>query len=107
MTQPSVGRVVHYVSRGSADGQFPSVCRAAVITSTATGSGVTAVGLAVLNPTGMFFDRDVSYAEVAEVAGVDCPLEASHGNPFRYCQCGWIEATPVPGTWHWPERVDG
>jgi hypothetical protein len=26
----------------------------------------------------------------------DCPSPGSHGNPFRYCACGWIEATPSP-----------
>ena len=20
-----------------------------------------------------------------------CPYEANHGNPFRYCACGWVE----------------
>lgn len=29
---PSVGRIVHYVSRGSADGFFKPQCRAAIIT---------------------------------------------------------------------------
>ena len=31
----------------------------------------------------------------------------SHGSPFRYCACGWAEASHVGGTWHWPERTDG
>ena len=30
--KPSVGQIVHYVSLGSADGQYPSTCRAATIT---------------------------------------------------------------------------
>jgi hypothetical protein len=82
---PSVGRVVHYVSLGSADGKYPSVCRAAVITevvfSAMTSPGVQTksdiVGLAVLNPSGLFFDRAIAYDD----------------------QFG------TPGTWHWPERV--
>ena len=77
--EPSVGRVVHYVSRGSADGVFPAVCRAAVVTEVDGLDAVVNVGLAVLNPTGLFFDREV--------------LE------FGSC------ATLRPGTWHWPERV--
>lgn len=75
--KPSVGRVVHYVSFGTPGGEYPSVCRAAVITEADSEPGVTAVGLAVLNPTGMFFNRDVKQSE------------------------GGHEG----GTWHWPERV--
>jgi hypothetical protein len=36
------------------------------------------VGLAVLNPTGMFFNRDVQHDQDGKAGG----------------------------TWHWPERVD-
>lgn len=83
--QPTVGRVVHYVSRGSADGRFPSVCRAAVVTevpdllsggpNTGPEGYVRAASLCVLNPTGQFFDQGVPHS--AENEG---------------------------GTWHWPER---
>lgn len=31
----------------------------------------------------------------AELTIVPCPDEATHGNPFRYCACGWME-TPAP-----------
>lgn len=78
--KPSVGRVVHYVAYGTPGGEFPAgVCRAAVITEvndpdSATPSG--AVGLCVLNPTGLFFNRGIQYS-----------------------------AESKPGTWHWPERV--
>lgn len=108
MTQqaPSVGRIVHYRSFGTPGGEYPSVCRAAIITEADSEPGVTAVGLAVLNPEGMYFNRDVSYDEGAEVKGdPDCPNPAGHGNPFRYCSCGWVEASHRGGTWHWPERV--
>jgi hypothetical protein len=84
---PSVGRVVHYVSRGSADGVYPPVCRAAIITQVPTmiedGYGASdpnddqTVGLCTLNPTGMFFDPLVAHDEGGE-----------------------------PGSWHWPERVE-
>lgn len=110
MTQtPSVGRVVHYQSRGSADGVFLPEPRAALITAVHTsvtpngedwlgqrqyadthfshyaGSDVdddevpeyiTGVSLCVLNPTGMFFDEYVPYAE-----------------------------QPTGGHWSWPPRV--
>jgi hypothetical protein len=83
---PSVGRIVHYVSRGSADGRFPSVCRAAVVTEVGTeGTSYGVTSLCVLNPTGIFFDESVPQDESnVMVDGV------------RHWQ---------GGTWHWPERV--
>lgn len=56
----SVGRSVHYVARGSADGKFPPVCRAAVVAATVDApdeNGGTQADLVVLNPQGIFFDR--------------------------------------------------
>lgn len=80
---PSVGRIVHYVARGSADGKFPPVCRAAIVTAVDPHGSVAGlrgivetVDLAVLNPTGLFFDQGLVHNE-------------DNG----------------PGTWHWPERV--
>jgi hypothetical protein len=101
--QPSIGRIVHYVSYGTPGGEYTSQCRAAIITET---SPSDTVGLAVLNPTGTFFNRAVPYHDGAETPGTpDCPDQATHGSPFRYCACGWTEAQPQGGTWHWPERV--
>jgi hypothetical protein len=99
---PTVGRVVHYVSFGSPGGEYPSVCRAAVITE--VGEDPAVIGLAVLNPTGMFFNVGVGQDDGAETPGAPgCPLD-HHAGPFRYCSCGWAEAHPKGGTWHWPER---
>lgn len=53
MPDPTICRMVHYVARGSADGHFPPVCRAAIITD------VAPVALAVLNPTGIFFADEI------------------------------------------------
>ncbi|WP_318205387.1 hypothetical protein [Streptomyces sp. SCL15-4] len=85
---PSVGRVVHYVSYGTPGGEYTSQCRAAVITEVGEWpEGVSEedrhniavpIGLAVLNPTGVFFDRKVMQSEVGREGG----------------------------TWHWPERTD-
>lgn len=108
-TAPTVGRVVHYQSRGSADGLYPPEPRAAIITVvhvTTAPNGedwlgerqyaeerwseyhngyvrdeevaeyITHVGLAVLNPTGLFFDDAVEYSE-----------------------------QPKPGCWSWPPRT--
>ncbi|MFE8962171.1 hypothetical protein [Streptomyces iakyrus] len=111
---PSVGRVIHYVSHGTPlreDGSqaFPPACRAAIVTEVDP-QDPNRVGLAVLNPTGQFFHPlaagGCSYDEGAETQGAeDCPAAEQHGNPFRYCSCGWIEAALKGGTWHWPERV--
>lgn len=78
----SVGRTVHYVSYGSPvqpDGsqKFKAECRAAIVTAV---QGDYLVSLAVLNPSGLFFQEACHHADVS--------------NPL------------VGGTWHWPERVD-
>ena len=106
--KPSVGRIVHYVSRGSADGQFPATCRAAVVTELADPDGHS-LGLAVLNPTGMFFDRLIPWDNAQGDPGYpDCPSVPHEQMPFRYCpSCPWTEPHLVGGTWHWPERVEG
>jgi hypothetical protein len=75
--KPSVGRIVHYVSYGTPGGEYPSVCRAAVITAVNTDDGN--VDLCVLNPEGMFFNR-----------GVELGGDRLHQG----------------GSWHWPERVE-
>ncbi len=75
---PSVGRVVHYVAYGTPGGEFPAgICRAAIITQVLQVDGEERVGLAVLNPTGIFFNVSVPQSE----------------------------GIPTPGTWHWPEYV--
>jgi len=105
--QPTVGRIVHYVSYGTPGGEYPSVCRAAIITAVGEplADNVARVDLAVLNPEGMFFNRSCAYHDGAVAEGAaDCPNPEAHGGPFRYCACGWIEASHQGGTWHWPER---
>lgn len=106
---PSVGRVVHYVSRGSADGVFPPACRAAIITEIGVDRAELrshgekeplaarefvngTVGLAVLNPTGLFLDRGIEHSEAY-------PMGSPAG---RVCD----PSKHTPGTWHWPARVE-
>jgi hypothetical protein len=111
--QPSVGRVVHYVSHGTpprADGSqaFTAQCRAAVITEVDP-EEPNRVGLLVQNPTGLFFHPlaagGSTFHDGAAVPGApDCPTPHEDG-PFRYCACGWMEAHYTGGSWHWPERV--
>jgi hypothetical protein len=82
--QPSVGRIVHYVSYGTPGGEYTSQCRAAVITeveSAPMSLGGERVGLCVLNPTGMFFHS------IADGG------------------CAQREDNKTGGSWHWPERV--
>ena len=107
MTAPTIGDTVHYVSYGTPGGEYTSECRAAIITElTGSPDRPHQVGLAVLNPTGQFFNRAVDYHDGAETPGSpDCRTSASHGAPFRYCACGWAEASRAGGTWHWPERA--
>ena len=112
--RPSVGRVVHYVSHGTPvrpDGSqaFTPQCRAAMVTEVLDGGDM--VGLVALNPTGFFFhsikDGGCVFDPGAETPGQPgCPNVAQHGNPFRYCSCGWAEAGYRGGSWHWPERED-
>jgi hypothetical protein len=80
--QPSVGRIVHYVSYGTPvreDGSqaYTAQCRAAIIAGVPhIFPNLGAADLAVLNPDGMFFKR-----------------------------CNQDESGHEGGSWHWPERV--
>lgn len=89
--KPSVGRIVHYVSYGTPGGEYTPQCRAAVVTEVPEylvaepmdgcpngTDGEWIASLAVLNPTGTFFNQNV-------------PQDESHHHG---------------GTWHWPERAD-
>lgn len=85
---PSVGRIVHYQSYGTPNGEYLPEARAAFITEVAPECGTEPtcdvehigcprVSVAVINPTGLFFKEDMPFAE-----------------------------TPTPGHWNWPPRVD-
>ena len=86
---PSIGRIVHYVSYGTPGGEFQKACRAAIITAVHSNDEVSGepiedelVALAVLNPTGMFFQEL-------------CP----HDEKKNEVNNNW-----AGGSWHWPER---
>lgn len=87
---PSVGRIVHYVSFGTPGGEYASRCRAAMITEVGYGDRL---GLAVLNPTGMFFH---SLAD-GGCERHDGDHSDTPGAPKSPSYRG--------GTWHFPERV--
>lgn len=98
-TEPSatsVGRMVHYVARGSADGRFPSVCRMAFVTETHPAERFL-VGLAVVNPSGFFF-YPLEMRGVAYGAG-DLAEDA------KGARCNQGDRAYPPGTWHLPERT--
>lgn len=116
--QPTVGCTVHYVSYGSPGGEFGKECRAAIVTEVAPeggrllldapftqphGSDELVVGLCVLNPSGIFFHRAAYHDGAGEPGDPDCPSRETHGDPLRYCTCGWTEPSYPGGTWHWPE----
>lgn len=90
--KPTVGRIVHYVSYGTPAGEYKSECRAAVVTEVPEDvESPQTLGLCVLNPTGMFFNRTVPYHEGDtgyDHAGIEVPERSYRG-----------------GSWHWPERV--
>jgi hypothetical protein len=106
---PRVGDVVHYVSYGTPGGEFTKECRAAIVTEvTGHPHADGTAGLCVLNPTGQFFNRAVPHAEDVRIQrdnprGGNCADREYHGNPHRYCGCGWTEPEHPGGTWHWPE----
>ncbi len=95
--KPSVGRIVHYVSYGTPNGEYTSQCRAAIIAGVPVhalppvvdaeafagewSSDAVVADLVVLNPTGMFFNR--------------CPQDEVNPNHQEH----------RGGTWHWPERI--
>lgn len=70
--KPSVGRIVHYQAYGTPGGEFKSVPRAAIITEVIDDNEI---GVCVLNPQGIFFNR-VKF-----------------------------DADGKPGSWRWPPRV--
>lgn len=90
--RPSVGRVVHYVSYGTPGGEYGQACRAAVVTEIYEGSSAQQASLAVLNPSGLFFDRGIPYH------GGE-PLKPGES---RKSLCGSRDY--AGGTWHWPAR---
>jgi hypothetical protein len=77
--KPSVGRIVHYVSYGTPNGEYKPECRAAIIAAVKEGQEGLAEScdLVIFNPGGLFFH--------------ECPHD---------------EEDKKGGTWHWPERVE-
>lgn len=94
-----IGQVVHYVARGSADGVYPCVCRAAFVTEIGDGRLKGRLGLWVMNPTG-FHMRPLEHGGVHPDEGDTVVADESLG-----VRCGAGTRLYWPGTWHRPERV--
>lgn len=75
MSGLAVGRVVHYVTRGSADGEYPPMHVAAIVTWVHDTDQNGYVDLFTMYRTGTRFELNVLHDEAG-----------------------------TPGTWHWPER---
>lgn len=91
--KPSIGRIVHYVSYGTPDAEYNRECRAAIVTEVPEGvEDPQTIGLAVLNPTGMFFNRTN--------ARDDGKADYAGGTNL----CGGLDFKG--GTWHWPARTE-
>jgi hypothetical protein len=75
--KPSVTRSVHYQSYGTPGGEYLPEPRAAIITQVCDADAAhPCVGLAILNPTGLFFNTHVPHSDA-----------------------------PRPGHWNWPPRT--
>lgn len=95
---PTVGRDVHQVARGSADGHYAPEIRPAKITRVhdGHGDGTPAVSLVVWTEEGQFWPKAVSYH-----GGV--PDAEPSFSPYYRCP---ITGLAYPGgSWHWPPRV--
>ncbi|MEV6547988.1 hypothetical protein AB0M57_04670 [Streptomyces sp. NPDC051597] len=94
--KPTIGVIVHYVSYGTPGGEYGKECRAAVVTEVAptrNPEGSWVVGLAVLNPTGFFFNQRCVNHEIPLPARGETELEE-------------VAANHPGGTWHWPEEEE-
>jgi hypothetical protein len=96
---PTVGRDVHHVARGSADGHYAPDIRAAKVThvvDVGSDESPTTVNLIVWTEEGQFWPTNVEYH-----AGCDEDVPAFA--PYYRCP---INGLAYPGgTWHWPPRV--
>lgn len=93
MDTPTIGDTLHYVSLGSAGGEFPSRCRAAIVTEIDP-HDVWTLGLCALNPTGVFF-HNLADGGVAHDPGVPALGQGAR------CVSG--DRGYAGGTWHWSE----
>jgi hypothetical protein len=92
-TTPTVGRDVHQVARGSADGHYAPEIRPAKITKVRDDGTVS---LIVWTEEGQFWPTSVPYHGGVE----DTEPEFS-----PYYRCSFTGLAYPGGTWHWPPRI--
>lgn len=86
---PRVGDRVHYVSHGTPGGEYLKECRAADVTEVPPGvTNPQTIGLCVLNPGGLFFNRSNTRDDGQMLAAGPTSL------------CGALDYRG--GSWHWP-----
>jgi hypothetical protein len=104
-----VGRIVHYRSFGTPNGEYKADCRAAIITE--VGAWVTRGGS---DPSEEWTDGGERHRSLNQVFEEDaCALKIENptgtfNNVCRFDVPPTAEdgtTTPTPGTWHWPERT--
>jgi hypothetical protein len=78
MNKPTVGRIVHYHSYGTPNGEFKPMPRAAVVAEVFNAEAGD-IAICVLNPQGIFFNGTAD-------------------KPTKYSE------EPRPGCWSWPPR---
>ncbi len=99
---PSVGRIVHYVARGSADGVYPKMCRAATVAQVGAWMQVPlSQSDEVVHDDGRRF-RTVEQEWQPEA----CALVVTNPTGLFFNTCPRDEDGKAGGTWHQPERVD-
>lgn len=99
MQEPTVGRIVHYVSYGTPGGEYTSRCRAATIAE--TGAWMTVPGSESTEVT----DSETPYRTIEQRWEPDaCALVVQNPTGLFFNTCSRDEAGG-PGTWHWPEHA--
>jgi hypothetical protein len=99
--KPSVGRIVHYVSYGTPGGEYASKCRAAVVTEVGCWVTVETTYIAAHDNTDQHRARDVRQWFIDDA----CALAVLNPTGEFFNECQHDEGEKRGGTWHWPERV--
>ena len=99
--QPSVGRIVHYVSYGTPGGEYASKCRAAVITEVGCWVTVSKQHWAAHVDTEQHRARDLRQWFIEDA----CALAVLNPTGEFFNECQHDEDSKAGGTWHWPEHV--
>ncbi len=61
MNRAKIGQIVYYKSYGTPKGEYASQYRAAIVTSIF--SALNVVDICVINPEGLFFNKEVYYGQ--------------------------------------------